>query len=92
MVRNVLSDSELVKLYCTHVIPLYGSVMLILRWWYDYLFFLAYIWIENSSDSDDLLLTQMVIQCNTEVNDEGENVEDEEDDASFVEISDYGTN
>ena len=34
----------------------------------------------------------MVIQCNTEVNDEGENVEDEEDDASFVEISDYGTN
>ena len=90
--RKLLRYSNLVKFYCIHVIPLYGSVMLILRWWYDYLFFLAYIWIENSSDSDDLLLTQMVIQCNTEVNDEGENVEDEEDDASFVEISDYGTN
>ena len=70
MVRNVLRYSDLVKLYCIHVIPLYGSIMLILRWCYDYIFFIVYIWIYNSYDSDDLQLTQMVLQRNTEVNNE----------------------
>ena len=92
MVRNVLSDSELVKLYCTHVIPLYGSVMLILRWLYDYLFFLEYIWIYKSYDSDDLLLNQMILQLNSEVNDEDKNAEDEEDNASSEEMSNEGAN
>ena len=34
----------------------------------------------------------MVLQSNSEVNDEDENVEDEEDDANFVEISDEESN
>ena len=32
----------------------------------------------------------MVLQRNSEVNDENENAEDEEDDANFAEISDEG--
>ena len=43
MVRNVLRDNYVVKLYCNRVITFYGSVMLILCWCYDYLLFLAYI-------------------------------------------------
>ena len=80
MVRNVRKYSDIVKLHCIHIIPLYASVILILFWWYAYLLFLAYTWIDKSYDSDDLLLNQMAIQRNTEVNDEGGNAEDEEED------------
>ena len=69
--------------------PLYGSVMLILRWRYDYIFFFAYIWIDKSYDSDDLPLTQMVLQRNSEVNDGDKIPEDEEDDASFREDNEF---
>ena len=58
--------------------------MLILLWCYDYLLILSYIWIDKSYDSDDKPLTQMVLQRNSEVNDEGKNVEDKEDYANFV--------
>ena len=92
IVRNVFRDSDTIKLYCIHVIPLYGSVIIILRWCYDYIFFLVYIWIDKSYDSDDLTLTQMVLQRITEVNYEDENMEDEEDNANFVEMSDKGAN
>ena len=34
----------------------------------------------------------MVLQCNTEVNDEDKNAEDEEEDANFVEMSNEGAN
>ena len=57
MVRNVLRDSDIVKFYCIHGIPLYGSVMHILCWYYDYLLFIAYIWIDKIYDSDDLRTT-----------------------------------
>ena len=64
--------------------------MIILRWCCDYLFNLTYIWIDKSYDSDDLPLAQMVLQHNSEVNDEDENAEDEEDDVNFAEMSDEG--
>ena len=80
MVINVRKYSDIVKLHCIHVIPLYASVILILRWWYAYILFISCIWIDKSYDSDDLPLTQIVIQRNTEVNDEDENAEDEEED------------
>ena len=37
-------------------------------------------------------LTQMVLRSNSEVNDEETNVEDEEDNANFAEMSDEGAN
>ena len=43
--------------------------MLISRWCYDYIFFLSYIWIDKSYDSDDMPLTQMFLKINSEVND-----------------------
>ena len=92
MVRNVLRYSDIVHLYCIHVIPFYGSAVLILRLCYDYLFFLSYLRIDKIYDSDDLPLTQMVLQRNTEVNDEDENAEDEEDNENSAEISDEVTN
>ena len=92
MVINIFRYSDIVKFYCIHVIPLYGSGMIILRWWYDYIFFLVYVWIYKSYDIDDLPLTQMVLQINSEVNDEDENAEDEEGDEIFVEMSDEGAN
>ena len=79
-------------MYCIHVIILYGSVIIILSWCYDYLFCLTYIWIDKNYDSDDLPLIQMVLQRNSEVNDENEDVEDEEDNANFAEMSDEGAN
>ena len=87
MVINFLRYINIVKLYYIHVIPLYGSVMLILRWCYEYIFFLAYIWIYKRYDSDDLPLIQIVIQHNTEVDDEDENAEDGEYNTNFVEVS-----
>ena len=30
MLRNFLRNSDVVKLYCIHIIPFYGSVMLVL--------------------------------------------------------------
>ena len=94
MVRNLIRCSDLAKLYCVHVIPLYSSVMLILRWCYNYIFLLIYIyiWIDKSYGSDDLPLTQMFLQRNTEVNDEEENAEYKEDDANFLGMSDEGEN
>ena len=92
MLRNVLKYSDILKLYCIHVITLYGSVMIILRWCCDYLLNLTYTWINKSYDSDDLPLIQMVIQSNSEINDEGKNVDNEEDDANFAEVSDEGEN
>ena len=92
MVRNVLRDSDIVKLYCIHVIPLYGHVTLIFLWFYYFILFFGYKWIDNSYDIDDLPLTQMVLQINSEVNDEDENAEDEEGDEIFVEMSDEGAN
>ena len=70
----------------------YGSVMLILRWWGDYLFCLKYIWIDKIYDSDDMPPTQMVLQNNSEVNDEDKNAEDEEDNSSSEEMSNEGAN
>ena len=92
MVRNIFRDSDIVKFYFIRVILLYGSVMLILSWCYDYFFYITYIWIDKNYDSDDLPLIQMVLQRNSEVNDENEDVEDEEDGANFAEISDEGAN
>ena len=66
--------------------------MLILHWCYDYIFSLVFNWTEKSYDSDDLPLNQIFLQRNTKVNDEEENVEDEEDDANFLEISYEGAN
>ena len=92
MARNLFRDSDIFKLYCNYVITLYGSVMLILRWWCDYLFYFTHIWIDKNYDSDDLSLIQMVIQRNSEVNNEYKNAGDEEDDANFAEVSDEGEN
>ena len=92
MARNVLIDSDLVKLYCIHVIPLYGSVMIILLWWYYYYFFIEYIRIDNIYNSDDLPLTQRVINCNTGVNTKDKDAEDEEDDENYVEMPNEGEN
>ena len=66
--------------------------MLILCLCYDYSFYITYTRIEKCYDSDDLLRIQMVLQRNWEVNDEDENVEDEEEDASFVELYDERAN
>ena len=92
MVKNIFRDSDIVNLYYIHVIPYYGSVMLILRWCYDYLFFVEYIWIYKGYDSDEMPLTQMFLQRNLELNDEDENKEDEEDNAKYVEMSLGGSN
>ena len=92
MARNLVRDSDIVKLYCINVILLYGSVMIILRWCCDYLFNLTYTWIDKSYDGDDLPLIQMVLQRDSEVNDEDKNAEDEEDDVKFSEMSDEGAN
>ena len=88
MVINFFIDSDIVKLYCIHGIPLYGSVMHILCWYYDYLLFIAYIWIDKIYDSDDLPLTQMVLQQNIEVNNEGEDAEDKEYYENYKEMYD----
>ena len=77
IVVNFLRDDDVVLLYCNHVIPFCGYVMIILFWCYDYLLFLAYIWIDKIYDSDDLPLTQMVLQSDTGVNTEDEAAEDE---------------
>ena len=90
--KNIFRDSDIVNLYYIHVIPYYGSGMLILRWCYDYLFFVEYIWIYKGYDSDEMPLTQMFLQRNTEVNDEEENAEYKEDDANFLGMSDEGEN
>ena len=66
--------------------------MIILRWCCDYLLNLTYTWIDKSYDSDDMPLTQIFLQHNSEVNDEDENAEDEEDDAKVSEIYDEGAN
>ena len=41
------------------------------------------IWIDNIYDSDDLSLTQMILQCTTGVNTEDEDLEDEENDENY---------
>ena len=89
IVRNIFRDSGIVKLYFIHVILLYGFVVLILRWWCDYIFLIAYIWIYKSYDSDDMSLTQMVLKSNSEVNDEDEILEDGVEDLSFREDEEY---
>ena len=68
------------------VILLSCSGIIYLRWCYDYLFFLAYIWIDKSYDSDYLPVTQMLIHPNTGVNTEEEDAEDEEDNENDEEI------
>ena len=90
--KNIFRDSDIVNLYYINVIPFYGSVMLILCWCYDYVFFVEYIWIYKGYDSDEMPLTQMFLQRNLELNDEDENAEDKEDNANFVEIFDGGSN
>ena len=46
-------------------------------------FFIAYIWIDKIYDSDDLPLTQMVLQRTTGLNAEDEDAEDEEGDENY---------
>ena len=85
--RDVLRDNHVSKLYCNCAIPFYGSFMLILWWCYNYLLFLAYIWIDKIYDSDELPLTQMVLQITTGVNTEDKYVENEEDDENYKDMS-----
>ena len=88
-------SEEIVILLSCAVFMLYlfnGYVMLILCWCYDYLLIFTYIWIDKSYDSDDLPLTQMVLQRNTGVNIEDEDMEDKEDDENYKETSNEGEN
>ena len=64
------------------VIILYLFMVLLWLFYADAMNFFSciYIWIENIYDSDDLLLTQMVLQGAKWVNTEDKYTEDEEDD------------
>ena len=58
----------------------YADFMFVLCWWYYYVLFIAYIWIDKIYDIYDIPLSQMVIQCTAGVNTKDEDVEDDEDD------------
>ena len=49
-----------------------------------WLSFVSFVYINyNSYDSDDLLLTQILLQRNTGINSEDKDAEDEEDDENY---------
>ena len=77
MVRNILRDNDVFKLYCTRAIFVCAYVMIILFVCYYYVMFIAYILIDKIYDSDNLPLTQMLIQRTTGINTEEEDVEEE---------------
>ena len=54
--------------------------------------FLAYVWIDKIYYSDDLPLTQMVLQRTTGVNTEVKDAEYDEDDENYGEMSNEGEN
>ena len=79
MARNVLGGNFVVKVYCSHFIPFLFSVSFI------------YMNIQNY-DSDDLPMTQMERQHDTEVNTQYKDAEDEEDDENYKKMSNEGSN
>ena len=89
---NVLRYDYVVMFYCNNMIPFNTYVKIILCWCYDYVMFLKYIWIEKINDSDDLPLTQMVLQRTTGVSSEDKDAEDDEYDEKNEEMSNAGEN
>ena len=90
MVKNVLRVSDIVNLLylCYTFVWLCYAYFTLMLW----IFFLAYIWVYKSYDSDDLPLTQMAVQKNTRVNTEDEDAEHEENDENYEWMSNKGAN